>query len=28
VVTTSEFGELICQAVTEIADMRHAYHAV
>jgi hypothetical protein len=27
-VTTSEFGELICQAVTEIADMRHAYHAV
>jgi 3-isopropylmalate dehydrogenase len=28
VVTTGEFGELICQAVTEIADMRHAYHAV
>ena len=28
VVTTSEFGELICQAVIEIADMRHAYHAV
>ena len=28
VVTTSEFGQLICQAVTEIADMRHAYHAV
>jgi 3-isopropylmalate dehydrogenase len=28
IVTTSEFGELICQAVTEIADMRHAYHAV
>ena len=28
VVTTSEFGELICQSVTEIADMRHAYHAV
>ncbi|HYV13958.1 MAG TPA: 3-isopropylmalate dehydrogenase [Pyrinomonadaceae bacterium] len=28
VITTSEFGELICQAVTEIADMRHAYHAV
>ena len=28
VVTTSEFGELISQAVTEIADMRHAYHAV
>jgi 3-isopropylmalate dehydrogenase len=28
VITTSEFGELICEAVTEIADMRHAYHAV
>src|ERR1051325_8615179 len=28
IVTTSEFGELICEAVTEIADMRHAYHAV
>jgi 3-isopropylmalate dehydrogenase len=28
VVTTSEFGESICQAVAEIADMRHAYHAV
>jgi len=28
VVTTSEFGELICQAVAEVADMRHAYHAV
>jgi len=28
VVTTSEFGELLCQSVTEIADMRHAYHAV
>ena len=28
VVTTSDFGEMICQAVTEIADMRHAYHAV
>jgi 3-isopropylmalate dehydrogenase len=28
VVTTSELGELICEAVTEIADMRHAYHAV
>src|SRR5690349_2543709 len=26
--STSEMGELICQAVTEIADMRHAYHAV
>jgi len=28
VITTSEFGEVICEAVTEIADMRHAYHAV
>jgi 3-isopropylmalate dehydrogenase len=28
VITTSEFGEVICQAVAEIADMRHAYHAV
>jgi 3-isopropylmalate dehydrogenase len=28
VVTTSEIGELVCEAVTEIADMRHAYHAV
>ena len=28
VVTTSEMGEMICEAVTEIADMRHAYHAV
>ena len=28
VVTTSEFGEVICEAVAEIADMRHAYHAV
>ena len=27
-IPTSEFGELICEAVTEIADMRHAYHAV
>ena len=27
-VTTSEFGELISQSVAEIADMRHAYHAV
>lgn len=26
--STSEIGELICEAVTEIADMRHAYHAV
>jgi 3-isopropylmalate dehydrogenase len=28
VVKTSEMGVLICEAVTEIADMRHAYHAV
>jgi 3-isopropylmalate dehydrogenase len=28
VASTSEIGELICEAVTEIADMRHAYHAV
>jgi 3-isopropylmalate dehydrogenase len=28
VVTTSDFGEVICEAVTEVADMRHAYHAV
>ena len=28
VVTTSDFGKVICEAVTEIADMRHAYHAV
>jgi 3-isopropylmalate dehydrogenase len=28
VITTREFGEVICQAVAEIADMRHAYHAV
>ena len=26
--STSEMGELICEAVTEIADMRYAYHAV
>lgn len=25
---TSEIGQLVCDAVTEIADMRHAYHAV
>ena len=25
---TAEIGELICEAVTEIADMRYAYHAV
>ena len=28
VVKTEEMGEVICEAVTEIADMRHAYHAV
>jgi 3-isopropylmalate dehydrogenase len=28
VVKTDEFAELICEAVAEIADMRHAYHAV
>lgn len=28
VTKTSEMGELICEAVTEIVDMRHAYHAV
>lgn len=25
---TSEIGHLVCEAVAEIADMRHAYHAV
>jgi len=28
VTSTSDMGELICEAVTEIADMRYAYHAV
>ena len=28
VVKTDELGEVICEAVAEIADMRHAYHAV
>jgi 3-isopropylmalate dehydrogenase len=28
VMKTEEIGELVCQAVAEIADMRHAYHAV
>ena len=28
VVKTGEISELICEAVAEIADMRHAYHAV
>jgi 3-isopropylmalate dehydrogenase len=26
--TTSEIGQLVCDAIAEIADMRHAYHAV
>ncbi|HEU4711446.1 MAG TPA: 3-isopropylmalate dehydrogenase [Pyrinomonadaceae bacterium] len=26
--STSDMGELICEAVTEMVDMRHAYHAV
>jgi 3-isopropylmalate dehydrogenase len=28
VATTAEIGQLVCDAVVEIADMRHAYHAV
>ena len=28
VVKTDEMGEMVCQSVAEIADMRHAYHAV
>ena len=28
VATTSEIGELVVEAVAEIADVRHAYHAV
>jgi len=28
VARTEEMGEMICEAVTEIADMRYAYHAV
>ena len=28
VANTAEIGELVSQAVTEIVDMRHAYHAV
>lgn len=28
VANTSEMGELVCEAVAEIADMRYAYHAV
>ena len=26
--STSEIGEMVCQAVAEVADLRHAYHAV
>jgi len=26
--TTSEIGELVAEAIAEIADVRHAYHAV
>ena len=28
IATTSEIGELVCEAIAEIAEMRHAYHAV
>jgi 3-isopropylmalate dehydrogenase len=28
VANTNEIGELVCEAVAEIVDMRHAYHAV
>lgn len=28
VANTEEIGELVCQAVAEVIDMRHAYHAV
>lgn len=28
VATTAEIGQLVCDAVAEIADVRHAYHAV
>lgn len=28
IATTSEIGQLVCEAIAEIADMRHAYHAV
>ena len=27
-ISTSEMGELICDAVAQAADIRHAYHAV
>jgi 3-isopropylmalate dehydrogenase len=27
-ISTSEMGELVCDAVAQVADMRHAYHAV
>lgn len=28
IATTSEIGQLVCEAIAEIAEMRHAYHAV
>jgi 3-isopropylmalate dehydrogenase len=28
IVTTSEIGQLVCEAIAEMAEMRHAYHAV
>jgi 3-isopropylmalate dehydrogenase len=28
IATTAEIGELVSEAVAEIVDMRHAYHAV
>ena len=28
VVSTSEIGDMVCEAVAEVADLRHAYHAV
>jgi hypothetical protein len=27
-ISTAEMGQLVAEAVVEIADMRHAYHAV
>jgi 3-isopropylmalate dehydrogenase len=27
-ISTSEMGELVCDAVAQVADIRHAYHAV
>jgi 3-isopropylmalate dehydrogenase len=28
VLSTAEMGQLVCEAVAEVADIRHAYHAV